>query len=66
MLDVPLWGWTATVGGILALIALDFVTVSRHPHQLPLREAAAWSTLYIGIALAFGGLVWAVWGGAAG
>ena len=66
MLDVPLWGWIATVGGILALMALDLVTVSRHPHEVGLREAAAWSTLYVGIAIAFGGLVWAVWGGGAG
>jgi tellurite resistance protein TerC len=66
MLDVPLWGWIATIGAILALIALDFLTVSRHPHEVRLREAAAWSTVYIGIALAFGVLVWAVWGGDAG
>ena len=36
MLDVPLWGWMATIGAILALIALDFVTVSRHPHEVRL------------------------------
>jgi tellurite resistance protein TerC len=66
MLDVPLWSWIVTVGGIAALIALDFVTVSRHPHEVRLREAAAWSALYVGIALAFGGLVWVVWGGGAG
>jgi TerC family integral membrane protein len=66
MLDVPLWGWIATVGGILVLITLDFVTVSRHPHEVRLPEAAAWSTLYVGIALGFGGLVWVVWGGGAG
>ena len=63
MLEVPLWGWIATVGAILALIVLDFATVSRHPHEVRLREAAAWSTLYIGIALAFGILVWLVWDG---
>jgi tellurite resistance protein TerC len=66
VLEVPLWGWIATVGAILALITLDFVTVSRHPHEVKLREAAAWSTLYLGIALAFGVLVWGVWGSSAG
>jgi tellurite resistance protein TerC len=66
MLDVPLWGWLATIGAIIALIVLDFLTVSRHPHEVKLREAAVWSTVYIGIAVAFGGLVWAVWGGSAG
>ena len=49
MLDVPFWSWIATIGAILALIALDLVTVSRNPHEVRLREAAAWSTRYIGI-----------------
>jgi tellurite resistance protein TerC len=62
MLDVPLLAWIATIGAILALIALDFVTVSRNPHEVSLREAGLWSTLYIGVALAFGVLVWMVWG----
>jgi tellurite resistance protein TerC len=66
MLAVPLWGWVATVGAILALIVLDFVTVSRNPHEVSMREGAVWSILYIGIALVFGVLVWAVWGGDAG
>jgi tellurite resistance protein TerC len=66
MLDVPIWGWAATIAAILALIVLDFVTVSRHPHEVKLREAAVWSAVYIGIALAFGGLVWAVWGSGPG
>jgi tellurite resistance protein TerC len=63
VLAVPLWGWVATIAAILALIVLDFVTVSRNPHEVKLREAATWSILYIGIALAFAVLVWVVWGG---
>jgi tellurite resistance protein TerC len=66
VLAVPLWGWVATVGAILGLIVLDFVTVSRHPHEVRLREAAVWSIFYIGIALGFGVLVWVIWGGDAG
>jgi len=62
-LDIALWVWAATIAAILALIALDFVTVSRNPHEVTLREAGTWSAIYIGIALAFGALVWWVWGG---
>ncbi len=62
-MDVGLWVWAATVAAILALIGLDFVTVSRNPHEVGLREAATWSILYIGVALAFGVLVWVGWGG---
>ena len=62
-MDVALWVWAATIAAILALIALDFVTVSRNPHEVTLREAGIWSAIYIGVALAFGALVWWVWGG---
>jgi tellurite resistance protein TerC len=60
--DVPLWVWVATVGAILVLIALDFVAISRNPHEVSMREAATWSVLYIGVALVFGVLVWVAWG----
>ena len=66
MLEVPLWGWIITVGGILLLITVDFVTVGRRPHEVRLLEAAAWSGLYVGVALGFGGLVWVAWGAGAG
>jgi tellurite resistance protein TerC len=64
--DVALWVWIATVGAILALIALDFLVISRNPHEVSMREAATWSVLYIGVALVFGALVWTVWGGDVG
>jgi TerC family integral membrane protein len=60
---VALWVWVATVAAILVLIALDFVAISRNPHEVSMREAAAWSAVYIGVALAFGVLVWVAWGG---
>src|SRR3712207_4193232 len=65
-MDVALWVWAATIVAILALIALDFVTISRNPHEVSLREGAVWSILYIAVALAFGVLVWIVWGGELG
>jgi tellurite resistance protein TerC len=59
---VSLWVWIATVAAILVLIAADFVAISRNPHKVSMREAGTWSAIYIGVALAFGVLVWAVWG----
>ncbi|MDO9485332.1 MAG: TerC family protein [Actinomycetota bacterium] len=46
--------WTVTLLGIFGLIALDFVFVSRKPHDVGFREALLWSIFYIGIAVAFG------------
>ena len=58
--------WAITVAGILLLIALDFVMVSRKPHEVKFREAALWSVFYVGVAIAFG-VALIVWqGGAVG
>lgn len=56
--------WAITVVGILLLIALDFVMVSRKPHEVKFREAALWSMFYVGVAIAFG-VALIVWQGSA-
>ena len=56
--------WAITVVGILLLISLDFVMVSRKPHEVKFREAALWSVFYIGVAIAFG-IALIVWQGSA-
>ena len=61
-MEVTLGLWAITIAGIIALIALDFVTVSRKPHEVRFKEAAAWSVFYIGIAVAFG-VAMMVWQG---
>jgi tellurite resistance protein TerC len=65
-MDVTLGLWAATIAGITILVALDFVTVSRKPHEVEFREAALWSIFYIGIAIAFGAWVWAAYGSTPG
>ncbi|MGF1648521.1 MAG: TerC family protein [Kineosporiaceae bacterium] len=47
------WLWTATIGAVVALLALDFA-LTRRPHAVSLREAALWSAFYIALPLAFG------------
>ena len=46
--------WRLTVVGIVALLLFDFVFHVRKAHIPTLREAAIWSSLYVGIALLFG------------
>lgn len=53
-MDVPTWVWIATALGIVGLLAFDFVFHVRKAHVPTLREAALWSGLYVGIAVAFG------------
>ena len=65
-MDVPALVWWLTVVGIVGLLVFDFVFHVRKAHIPTLREAAAWSAVYIGIALVFGVGVWVFGGGEMG
>jgi tellurite resistance protein TerC len=54
VLDVTTTAWLATIGVILALLALDLGVSAWRPHQVGFGEATAWSVFYIGVAIAFG------------
>ncbi|MGH3908878.1 MAG: TerC family protein [Pseudonocardiaceae bacterium] len=54
MLEVTATGWVVTIAVIVGLLALDLVLAWLRPHQVGIREAAAWSIFYIGVAIAFG------------
>jgi tellurite resistance protein TerC len=55
MLEVTTTAWLATVGLIAALFALDLLVAGRQEaHAVGFREAVAWSTFYILVALGFG------------
>src|SRR5256884_5540582 len=60
MTAVPLWVWVATFGVLAVLIAADLVLMSRIGDSL--RAAAVESALWLGAALAFGGVLW-LWRG---
>ncbi|MCW2955436.1 MAG: transporter [Thermoleophilia bacterium] len=53
-MDVTPVTWSFTVVGILALLAYDYFFHVRRAHVPTLGEAARWSALYVGIAIAFG------------
>ena len=57
-MNVTLTTWFIVIGAILALIAIDLLTVSRKPHEVKFKEAAGWSIFYISVAIAFGIWVW--------
>ena len=65
-MDVPGWVWALTVGVVVAMLVADYVGHVRAAHEPSLREAAAWSAAYVGIAVAFGVVVWLVWGSGPG
>ena len=54
--------WSLSVGLIVALLLFDYFFHVRKEHIPTLRESAIWSATYVGIAIAFGFLVW-IFGG---
>jgi tellurite resistance protein TerC len=60
MTAVPVWAWAVTFGVLAVLIAADLVLMSRIGDSL--RVAAIESALWLGAALAFGGVLW-LWRG---
>ncbi|MFD5617570.1 TerC family protein [Streptomyces yangpuensis] len=65
MHDVPYWLWIVFAVTVLLALAVDLLA-HRQAHVIGFREAAAWSGVWVGLALAFGGLVFAVVGTQAG
>jgi tellurite resistance protein TerC len=64
-MQVPFWVWLAVVGVILAMLAVDLVA-HRRAHVIEVREAAAWSAVWVALGVGFGALVWAVYGAESG
>lgn len=53
------WMWGAFIVFVLAMLALDlFVFGGRKAHKVSVREAAAWSLIWVSLALTFNGLLW--------
>ncbi|AQP52041.1 TerC family protein [Tessaracoccus flavescens] len=60
-MTVPLWAWFAVLGVILVMLVVDLIA-HRTAHVIGVREAAAWSIVWVTIGVAFGVLVWTLWG----
>ena len=58
-MSVPWWAWAAVLVLILCMLAADLFA-HRRAHVVSVREAAAWSAVWVSLGLSFGVLVW-VW-----
>ncbi|KAK0352886.1 hypothetical protein LTR94_019065 [Friedmanniomyces endolithicus] len=57
-LGKPAWMWVGFIGIVALLLALDLGVLNRKDHEIGVRESLLLSSMYIAIALAFGGFVW--------
>ena len=62
-MTAPLWAWAVFLAFVIAMLALDLFVVHRRAREVSLREAGAWSAVWIAIGVGFGGLLWAWAGG---
>ena len=55
--------WGITIAVIVGLFAFDLVVNARSPHAPTFRQSAAWSAVYLSLAVIFGLVVLWIWGG---
>ncbi len=53
--------WGATIVILLGLLAVDFA-ITRRPHDVPMREAVGWTVFYLALPVAFGLVMWPLYG----
>ncbi len=58
MNDAVFWQWAVFAALVAVLLALDLLVFHRHDRAASMREAAGWSAFWIGVGLAFNGVVW--------
>ena len=57
-MHVTLFEWIVTLGVTIAILLFDVVVIGRRPHEPTMRECAIALSIYVGLALLFGGWVW--------
>ena len=58
--------WAISLAVLTAIFAIDFVLAARRPHAVSMREAGAWTAVYVGLAVLFGLHIAATYGGTYG
>ncbi|MEV8096234.1 TerC family protein [Kitasatospora sp. NPDC085879] len=61
-MDVSLSLWIGTIGVLIALITADFFIGGRKPHEVSIKEAGIWTTVWIILAIGFGAFLWKQYG----
>lgn len=53
------WMWAGFFAFVVAMLAVDlFLLGGRKAHRVSFKEAAGWSVVWVGVALAFNALLW--------
>ncbi|MGB4136783.1 MAG: TerC family protein [Microbacterium sp.] len=60
---IPLWFEITAMVVLVVILIADLLLVRLRPHIPSTRESSLWVAFYVGLALAFAGLLWAISGG---
>jgi tellurite resistance protein TerC len=60
-MNVPLWAWAVVLALILTALAVDLLA-HRGDNDVTVREAGAWSAVWLVVGLAFGAVLWLAYG----
>ena len=52
------WMWASFLAFVLGMLALDLGVFHRKAHKVTVKEAAAWSLVWVALALTFNALIW--------
>ena len=55
MIATNIWFWVGFIAFVLAMLSLDLGVFNRTPHVVGAREALAWTTVWVGLAMVFAG-----------
>jgi tellurite resistance protein TerC len=66
MIATNIWFWVGFVGFVLAMLSLDLGVFHRKPHEVRPKEAGIWTAVWVALALAFAGGLYAFYGHDAG
>ena len=55
---MPLWGWALFLAGLVALLLVDLVGFQNDAHVVSAKEAGTWSAIWIGLGVAFSGVIY--------
>ena len=53
MIDTNIWLWVGFIAFVLAMLALDLGVFNKTPHVVQAKEAAAWTSVWVALALVF-------------
>jgi tellurite resistance protein TerC len=56
-----IWLWAGFLAFIILMLALDLGVFHRHAHEVSMKEAVAWSFVWVSLALAFAGFVYCLY-----